>query len=58
MTQGLIIKHDNDRDQGFLNSDERDITDTTHAYFENANILAKFRLGLTLEELTSHLVTT
>jgi hypothetical protein len=58
MTQGSIIKHDDDHDLGFINLDERYITNTTHAYFENANIQAKFRLGLMLEELTSHLVTT
>ena len=53
MTQGLIIKHDDDHDQDFTNSDERDMINTTHAYFEKVNMQTKFRLGLMLEELNS-----
>jgi hypothetical protein len=34
MTQGLILKHDDGHDHGFTNPDERDIINTTHAYFE------------------------
>jgi hypothetical protein len=38
--------------KGFINSDEIDIINTTHANFENADIQAKFKLGLMLEEST------
>jgi hypothetical protein len=36
----------------FINSDEIDIINTTHANFENTDIQAKFKLGLMLEEST------
>jgi len=33
MAQGLMIMHDDQHDQGFTNSDERDMINTTHANF-------------------------
>jgi hypothetical protein len=41
---------DDEHDQGFINSNEIDIINTTHVNFENANIQEK--LGLMLEEST------
>ena len=34
ITQSLMVIHDDDHDQGFTNLDERDMINTTHAYFE------------------------
>ena len=53
MAQGLMTMHDDEHDQGFTNSDERAMINTTHAYFEKVNMQTKFRLGLMLEELNS-----
>ena len=53
MAQGLMTMHDDEHDQGFTNSDERDMINTTHANFEKVNMQTKFRLGLMLEELNS-----
>jgi hypothetical protein len=38
--------------KGFINLDEIDIINTSHANFENADIQANFKLGLMLEVST------
>ena len=62
-----MVIHDNDHDQGFTNLDERDMINTTHAYFEKDFKLIKrglllpfekIKLGLHLKEFDSTIVIT
>ena len=62
-----MVIHDDDHDQGFTNLDERDMINTTHAYFEKDFKLIKrglllpfekIKLGLHLKEFDSTIVIT
>ena len=46
-----MVIHDDDHDQGFTNLDERDMINTTHAYFEKDFKLIKRGLLLPFEKI-------